>query len=438
MAQYRSDINKLDSGQVVTRYEVAMFSDRLSPSGTLTDAFGRLRTSSQYTLFDSFHRYKENPSWETATNGGGTIAHQPNESAVDLNIGTTSGAYVYRETKRVFSYQPGKSLLIMNTFVMNQAKTNLRQRIGFFNSQNGVYLENDGVTNYLVLRSFVTGAVQETRIAQANWNKDKFDGTGYASQGGVGPEHKAPIDFTKSNIFWIDIEWLGVGDVRCGFVVDGKMVIAHIFHNDNINTTTYMTTAILPLRYEIENTGTTASSSILKQICSTIQSEGGYQLNGRPRTIGMQLSSPKSIPTAGTFVPIISFRLKDAYPDAIAILKAASLFGTSNNTRYRYKIVTGGTLTAPSWVSVATESVVEYDISATAITGGVDRSQGYINVAAGAGGETQALRGDDLFQFQLERNPFAVSDKGYNISLVATGAANGDAALGHLTWEEIT
>ena len=437
MAQYRTDINKLDSGQVVTRYEVSMLSDRLSPSGTLTDAFGRLRTSTPYTLFDSFHRYKENPFWETSTNSGGTATHQTNESAINMNIGTTSGAYVYRETKRVFSYQPGKSLLIMNTFVMNQQKTNLRQRIGFFNAQNGVFLENDGTANYLVLRSYVTGSVQETRVAQANWNRDKFDGTGYASQSG-GIEHKSLIDFTKSNIFWIDIEWLGVGDVRCGFIVDGKMVTAHIFHNDNINTTTYMTTALLPLRYEIENTGTTASSSQLKQICSTIQSEGGYQLTGRAKTIGIPLSTPKDIPTAGTFVPIISIRLKDSYSDGIAILKAAALFGVSNNTRYRYKIVTGGTLTGATWVSVGIDSIVEYDISATAIANGIDKAQGYINVAAGAGGDTQALRGEDLFQFQLERNPFAASDKGYIISLVATGATNGDDALGHLSWEEIT
>lgn len=437
MAQYRTDINKLDSGQVVTRYEVMMLSDRLSPSGTMTDAFGRMRISTPYTLFDSFHRYKENPFWETSTNAGGSVTHRPNESAIDLAVGTTSGAYVYRETKRVFSYQPGKSLLIMNTFVMNQQKANLRQRVGFFNTQNGVYVENDGTTNYLVLRSYVTGSVQETRVAQADWNKDKFDGTGYASQNS-GIEHKSTIDFSKSNIFWIDIEWLGVGDVRCGFVVDGRMVTAHIFHNDNVNPTSYMTTSILPLRYEIENTGTTASASTLKQICSSIQSEGGYELTGRPKTAGIPLSTPKDIVTAGTFVPIISVRLKDSYPDAIAILKAASFFGVSNNTRYRYKIVTGASLTGATWVSAGDDSVVEYDISATSFTGGIDRAQGYVNVSAGAGGENQALRGEDLFQFQLERNPFAISNKGYVISLVATGAANGDDALGHLTWEEIT
>jgi len=436
MAQYRTDTKKLDQ-PTVTRYEVMMFADRLTPSGTSTDAFGRIRTSSPYTLFDSYHRYEENPKWVSSVSGASAnVEYKVNESALDMNVGTTSGDHVYRETKRVFSYQPGKSLLIMSTFVMNAQKQNLRQRVGYFSSQNGVFFENDGTGNYLVLRSFSTGSIVETRVAQANWNVDKFDGAGYSSQdGGI---HVGGLNITKSNIFWIDLEWLGVGDVRCGFVVDGRMVPAHIFHNDNVNLTAYMTTAILPLRYEIENTGTTSSASKLKQICSSVQSEGGYELRGRSRSVGVPLLSPKDIPTAGTFTPIISIRLSDSYPDALAILKAATFFGVTNNTQYRFKIVTGGTLTGASWVSVGTGSHVEYDISATAITGGIDRAMGYLNVASGAGAETQSLRGDDLFEFQLERNSFAASDKGYIISLVATGAANGNDGLGQITWEEVT
>jgi len=437
MAQYRTDTKKLDQ-PTVTRYEVMMLADRFTSSGNAADAFGRLRISSPFTLFDSFHRYEENPKWVTSTNGAGAnTQYKVNESVVDMNVGTASGEYVYRETKRVFPYQPGKSLLILNTFVFNEQKENLRQRVGYFDSQNGIYFENDGTDNYFVLRSYVSGMLNETRVAQADWNVDKFDGTGYSSQ--FNDEHAGrQLDISKSNIFWMDIEWLGVGDVRCGFVVDGKFVTAHVFHNDNLNSTTYMTTAILPLRYEIENTALTASSSKMKQICSSIMSEGGYELRGRSRSVGIPLASPKDIPTAGTFTPIISIRISDSFPNAIAVLKACSFFGVTNNTQYRFKIVTGGTLTGASWVSAGTGSHVQYDITATAITGGIDRAIGYLNVASGAGAETQTLRGDDLFEFQLERNPFAVSDKGYIISLVATGAANGNDGLGHLTWEELT
>jgi len=60
MAQFRTDLHKIDSGQVFTRYEVNMMSDRLSPSGTLTDAFGRLRIVNPVTLFESTHRFSDN------------------------------------------------------------------------------------------------------------------------------------------------------------------------------------------------------------------------------------------------------------------------------------------------------------------------------------------------------------------------------------------
>lgn len=435
MAQFRTDTSKF-LGDGKTIFEVGMLNNRLTASGTATDAFGRLRVSNPLTLFDSFHRYQDNGKFATSTSGTANTQYQTNESVVDLNVNTASGDRVYRESKRVFAYQPGKSLLIMNTFAMNAQKTNLRQRVGYFNTQNGVFFENDGTGNYLVLRTYTSGNVVETRVAQANWNIDGFNGTGQSSQ--VGHEGRGSLDITKANIFWIDIEWLGVGDVRCGFVVDGLMMPAHIFHNDNVNTTTYMTTAILPVRYEIENTGITASASKMKQICSTVVSEGGYTLEGKARSISIPITSPKDLPTAGTFTPILSIRLKDSFKDALAVLKDVEFFGVTNNTSYRYKILIGGTLTGASWVSAGSDSPIEYDITASAVSGGRDAQIGYVNVSAGAGGAAVNLGRETLFAYQLERDPFAASDNGIIITLAGTGAANGNDAVGAMTWEEVT
>lgn len=409
-----------------------MMSDRLTPSGTLTDAFGRLRVSEPLTLFDSQHRYVENGKWATANNGTSNVQHVPAESSINMNVGTANNDYVYRETRKVFAYQPGKSLLIMNTFAMNQPKANLTQRLGYFTTDNGIYFENDGTTNYFVLRSNSTGTITETKVAQSDWNVDKFNGTGYSSQ--LAGEHSSGINVTKTNIFWSDIEWLGVGDVRCGFVVDGKPLPAHIFHNDNIQTEPYMTTACLPVRYEIKNTGNTASNSRLKQICSTVISEGGYALAGKQRAASGQISTPKDIPTAGTFVPIISIRLKSDRLDAIVIPNSTEIVGITNNTQYRYKIVIGGTLTGAVWNSAATSSSVEWDTAATGISGGDDVKIGFLNVGAGSGA-TVASFTDGLFKFQLERNSFTGNTTVF--SLVATGVTNGNDAVGAISWEEI-
>ena len=432
MAQFRTDQHKIDSGQVFTRYEVNMLSDRISPSGTMTDAFGRLRVSNPLTLFDSQHRYQDNDKWATANNGTSNTQHVLCESSVNMNIGTANNDYVYRETKRIFAYQPGKSLLIMNTFAMETPKANLVQRLGYFGSDNGIYLENDSGTNYLVLRSNSSGTIVNTRVAQSDWNVDKFDGTGYSSQNGS--EHASGLNVSKTNIFWIDVEWLGVGDVRCGFVVDGRLIPAHIFHNDNVQTVPYMTTACLPVRYEIKNTGTTSSNSSLKQICSAVISEGGYALFGKQRSVSGLVTAPKDLGTSETFMPIISIRLKADRLDAIVIPNAVEILGATNNALYRYKIVVGGTLTGASWNSAATGSAVEWDTAASAITGGDDALIGFLNVGAGSGASIYRFQ-DGLFRFQLERNSFTGTPTVF--SLVATGAANGYDAIGAIDWEEI-
>ena len=256
------------------------------------DAFGRQRVSSPLTLFDSSHRYRDNGLWNTSTASGGAAVFSPNEGLVNLNVNTTSGSQVLRETNKVFSYQPGKSLLVFNTFVMAPAQSNLRQRVGYFGTENGLYLQLDNFTVSFVERSLVTGAVTESVVNQSAWNVDKMDGTGPSG---------VVLDLTKAQILFMDIEWLGEGTVRLGFVIDGNFILCHKFNHANYITSTYITTASLPLRYEITNTGVTASASTLKQVCSTVISEGGYELRGAQQAVGTPITAPRTFAVAGTY-----------------------------------------------------------------------------------------------------------------------------------------
>jgi hypothetical protein len=434
MAQFRTDLNKIDSGQVFTRYEVNMLSDRLTPSGTVTDAFGRLRISQPFTLFDSSHRFSDNGLWVSAnTAGNSSVVFVENQSTIDMTVGTTANAEVIRETTKVFSYQPGKSLLIMNSVSFSQPKANLRQRVGYFGQSNGVYLENDGTTNYLVVRSNTSSTVTETRVAQSNWNVDKFDGTGYSTQLGF---ERTSLDVAKANIFWIDVEWLGVGDVRCGFVVDGKMLPAHVFHHENKVTVPYMTTASLPLRLEIKNTGVTASNSTLSQICSTVISEGGYELYGAQQGIQTLITSPVDLPTAGTYYPVISLRLKTTPNrlDAIVILTALSILGISN-AYYNWQVRTNGSTSGGTWVSAGDNSSVEYKIGGTSITGGRILASGFSGATNQASSPIDILK-EALFKFQLERN--SLTNTPYELTLVAAASSNGADIYASMDWEEVT
>lgn len=428
MAQFRTDTHKIDSGQVLTRYEVGMLSDRLSPSGTLTDAFGRLRVSEPHTLFDSQHQDVENDKWDTLIVGSGTKTHLPNESAVKLEIGTANGDSIIRETLRTMMYQPGKSLLILNTGVMGTPKANVVQRIGYFGANNGIYFENDSGNNYFVLRSSVTGTVVETRVDQTNWNVDKFDGTGYSSQS-TGPEHSVGIRPDKANIHWIDVEWLGVGDVRCGFVVDGTFKTAHIFHNDNVNDSAYMRSAILPIRYEIFNKGLTTSNTSMRQICSSAISEGGYYPINQTRSASNPLTG-KNL-TNGIANPMVSLRLKPGRLDAISIPVSADLYGLQA-TAFKYRIHENVTsLNGAVWSTTDTASAVEYDISATSLTGGNILKEGiFKGLETAREINLSGLNG----AIQLTRKINAANGNIFTISIEPT-TINDDAIVS-LSWQE--
>ena len=404
------------------------------PSGGATsvanDAFGRLRVSEPLTLFDSSHRYADNELWATSTATGGSTSFSPNEGLVDLNVTTGSGSKVYRETSKVFSYQPGKSLLILNTFVFNPAKQNLRQRVGYFGDDNGLYIELDNSTLSFVERSFVTGALTESRIAQANWNVDKLDGTGPSG---------LTLDITKAQIFWMDIEWLGLGTVRLGFIINGIFVHCHSFNHANLITSTYITTASLPLRYEIENTGATATSSVLKQVCSSVLSEGGYELRGAQQAIGTPITAPIDLTTAGTYYPLVSLRLKTSPDrlDAIVILTALSLIGITNNVTYNWRVVAGGTTSGGTWTTAGSNSSVDYNITGTGFTQGTGRvlASGY-TIGANQGSTPVDILKEALFNFQLERNPFTSTPA--ELTLIAAASTNGADIHASLDWEEIS
>ena len=316
----------------------------------------------------------------------------------------------------------------MSTFVMGDPKAGLRQRVGYYGAANGIYFERSGTTNYMVERSSVSGAMVDTPVAQANWNQDPLDGTGPSG---------LTLDSSKAPILYMDVEWLGLGTVRTGFIINGQFVPAHNFDHANLVTTTYITTASLPLRYEMTNTAATASASTLKQVCSTVISEGGYQLAGAQLSVGNPITSPSTLTTAGTYYPVVSLRLKSTRLDAIAILTALSILGITNNANYNWRVVAGGTTTAGTWVSAGTNSSVEYNLTGTAFTTGTGRvlASGFFQ-GSNQGSTSVDILKQALFAFQLEREPFTAT--AYELTLICAGGSNGHQVLASLDWEEIS
>lgn len=318
------------------------------------DAFGRLRVSEPVTLFDSQNRYIDGEQFSNNNSGAGSVTYNPNSSNFTLSV-SGNGDEVIRQAKRVNLYQPGKSLLIMNTFAFSTLTANLRQRVGYFTAQNGIFLEADGTELYIVKRSYTSGSAVDTRIAQSNWNGDIFNGAGASG---------ITLDVSKTQILWTDIEWLGVGSVRVGFVINGVFYIAHTFHHANTETDVYMTTASLNCRYEITSTGAAGN---MRQICSTVISEGGYAPTPRQSHIGTG-TAEKRLSNADTLYPLATIRLDPNTPDAVVM--PAQIDFLSVDVRYgEIRLVEGATLTGASFNN-SVSNIVETDTSATAMSGG--------------------------------------------------------------------
>ena len=387
------------------------------------------------TLFDSSHRFADNGLWCTTSGNGGYSSFSQNEGLVNLNVTTISGSQVIRETTKVFSYQPGKSLLVLNTFVPATPQANLRQRVGYFGSDNGMYYELNGTTSAFVERSSVFGSLVETKISRTGgvyggsdtgWNIDKLDGNGPSG---------LTFNNDKAQILWMDIEWLGLGTVRMGFVINGKFIHCHSFHHANLITSTYITTASLPLRYEITNTGTTTGGT-LKQICSTVISEGGYELRGLQQAVGIPINSPRTLGTAGTFYPVISLRLKTSPNrlDAVVIATAISVMPITSGS-FNWQLIASGTTTGGSWVSGGTNSSVEYNITGTSFSGGRILASGFFSSSNQGITQVDVLK-EALFKSQLERN--ALIGSPYELTLVVASNGSSDTVVASMDWEEVS
>jgi hypothetical protein len=418
---------------------LAELSNCINMSGTITDptyvtfpptnvdAFNRLVVASPYTLFDSQNRFAIDNQFDTSTATGGSTTYLPNESSVQLSVTTSSGSEVVRQTYRTMPYQPGKGLGLLATFAMNAGKTGLRQRVGYFNTQNGVFFQQNDTTLAFVLRTYTSGAPVDTVITQANWNGDKLDGTGPTGR---------VLDVTKTQILAIDFEWLGVGDVRCGFFEDGKFVICHTFHNDNVNTSVYMTTAILPVRYEISNTAGTASSSSMKQICSSVYSSGGYEQTSIDH-VARRTTVLGTINTAANFLPVVSIRLASSALGAVVIPNRVQ-FQPTTLQNYEIALIKNPVLTGASWSAVSSDANVEFDVAATAIaTAGTIVQTGYIS-SSGGGGQSSTLAPTGFnWDTQLGASLAGVSDI-YTLGVrTISGATTGDG-VGSISFYDLT
>ena len=410
------------------------------------DAFARLRVSYPTTILDirfpgqnvgSANFLKNNLQITSDSSGSFTGTYGDSKLTVDA-----SGAgYFISQTRNYCVYQPGKSLLFMASGIIDPSNNNFTTRIGYYDNddpssntltvKNGLYFEfSGGVCSVNIKNNAVT------QIFQTDWNIDKLNGTGHTGLN---------LDFKKTQLFVIDMEWLGVGRVRFGFYVYGKIQYCHQISNINSLTAPYTNSINLPICYSIFNTlSSGGSSNNFKQICSTVISEGGYTPLGRPFSVSN--GTTKITIAANTEEPLLFLRgniNNSNYNHQNIIPKSLSIICSTSNDLILYKLVLflAGTYTGsnPSWNNVnANYSIAQYagNLSSGYIsTNGIILDEGYFY---GRGTNTFSALGD-VFTSQILQVTSNIKNESDILVLTATYISGGSSTdvLGTLSWQEL-
>lgn len=357
-------INKIEQEGENVPVRVSVVDGNLTVGNLYTnsavDAFGRQRISEPYTLADYTHIYSEESEMLTKTSGANSnTAFNSAQAKMVLTASTGANDFVVHQSRMYHNYMPGKSQLTFQSFKFGTANSGTNKRIGLFDNNNGIFFQQSGDgTLGLVLRTDVSGSVQDTIITQSNWNKDKCNGTGPSLFN---------LDITKTQLFTADFQWLGVGRVRAGFVHDGNVIVAHEFYNSNNKDTVYWSNPNLPVRCEVRNYNGTATSGSMDQICATVMSEGGYREAGID--FSAQTTGFRNIAAQAT-MPVIGIRLKTGFLGkqnrGIVKLNSTDFYSASQLCNYEiWRLPSGSSLVGGSWTSAGDESIVEYNISAT-------------------------------------------------------------------------
>lgn len=343
------------------------------------DAFGRLRTSQPFNVFDIQFTYDKQPLFfEESATGGGAVSHVPNSSAVRLTTGGVTDTHgIIFQTYEYFRYQPGKSELLTFTCILGANATNVEKIIGLIDDENGFAFKQTASTLSVLRRTKTSGSVVDDEVAQASWNLDNLDGgADDANPSGI------LLDETKDNIYVIDFQWLGAGRIRFGFDFDGRIIYVHEIKFANTETVPFSTTGDLPIRAEIFNVGTASGTATFDFTCAALMSEGGFNPLGIPGSV--QSAALRNVTTVNAPLPILSIRPRASFNSITyrGVIVPKSFAIVSEDTTIRYEVILNGVLTGASFANVdTTNSGVMSDVAATAISGGLVVASGFITGA---------------------------------------------------------
>lgn len=390
------------------------------------DAFGRLRVSQVNSQADLKMIYDELPLFYDIENiGTGSNAYNAGNSDLTLQTAANSDGVVV-QTRQRYNYSSGKSALMLCTFRFFETETNITKRIGYFNSSNvspfalsrdGIYLENrNGSIDFTISKSGT-----HSRVNQSDWD-DSLDGTGAS---GVDLE----LGTSQGNyIMWLDYEWLGVGQVRFGFVKDGIFYIAHQIDHI-LGSGVYMTSPNHSIRAEIFQNG--AGSGTFKLICATYGTEGEVNELGKILSANMGNTHVDANSTSTTYA-LIGMRLGSSYFDTLVDLLNFSILALTNDNQ-RWEVWLNPTVAGTfTYTAVANSSI---EVAKGSGSGNTVTTTGATLIASGYISASSAFEFSVKSAIRLGATIAGVAD---TMVLCTTPLTSNSDVIASLKWREIS
>jgi len=373
----------------------------------------------QTVFFNTFQYGKETDVWDERVVGIGTATHNVSASNIIIQVDSTAGSKVIRQTKNVMRYIPGRPATLAFAIRLEQPQVGIRRRFGLFDDYNGAYFEDDGGTYSYVLRTSTTGITTEIRVGRDEWNGEKFDGNGWTG---------VTADPTKQQMISINYEWYGAGTVDFAWLMKGETIKSHTFDNSNIQDKVWCSTPFLPIRVEIENVTGVAGTHYLYQGSNSLIQEGEPEKLGTLLSIANPITGT-TMTSANTFYPILSIRLKSNSLTGVMLLRSLQA-ATNDNTNVYWKLIENATNTGGTWVNHPDpNSFIQYNITETATTGGSTLLNGFV-----VGGGASLIEIDDKAALQLGRSGIGTISDTYTLACASPNTNK--AALAVLNWIE--
>jgi hypothetical protein len=387
------------------------------------DAFGRARVSQLTTQFDSKQLHDNLPLFiDEELLGTATSVHDTDEANTTLSTLAITD-FAISQTKERFNYQSGKSQMILMTCTNFEVQTDVVKRIGYFSTltttpfegkADGLYFMSDGEISVNIYK---TGTLTEKTI-QSAWNIDKLDGTG---------ESGITIDWSKNIIFLIDFEWLGVGRVRWGVVIDGLIVYFHESLHANNTTGVYMSSPNQPLRWEIRQNGATAGT--FKFICASVNSEGSLNALGKVLSANLGNTHVNANSTSTKYA-IIGAQVQASKIDTLVEVLTFTALGLTNDD-FLWELWWNPAVTGTFTYTPITSSAVA--IAKGSATGGNTVSGGSL-LSSGYGSSSSAIREKIESALRLGMTIDGTLD---TVVLSVQPLSSNLDILGSITWREL-